>query len=336
MKKTLKIAGITLCVLLAAAFIVPLVFRDRILQKVKAEINNNLTARVEFSDLSLSLFSHFPKLTIELEDISVANTGAFAGDTLLRAKSVAASVNLLSLFRDEPLKIAGVYLESPRIRALVNKEGKANWEITKEDTASVADTAAAGSSFAMQLSHYRINNGYIYYHDATSNMSAEISEMEHTGSGDFTESVFTLYTSTKAVSASFTYENIPYLINARSGIEADFEIDNNTARYSFKNADMQVNNLKLLADGWFQVVNDTTYGMDISFKAPSNEFKDMLSLVPAIYKTDFDKLKTSGTAAFHGFVKGTYSTNQMPAYKVCHLLLFSIADHFSFTALVSM
>ena len=107
MKKTLKIAGITLCVLLAAAFIVPLVFRDRILQKVKAEINNNLTARVEFSDLSLSLFSHFPKLTIELEDISVANTGAFAGDTLLRAKSVAASVNLLSLFRDEPLKIAG-------------------------------------------------------------------------------------------------------------------------------------------------------------------------------------------------------------------------------------
>jgi uncharacterized protein involved in outer membrane biogenesis len=316
MKKTLKIAGITLFVLLAAALIVPLVFRDRILQKVKTEINNNLTAKVEFSDLSLSLFAHFPKLTIELQDISVANTGAFAGDTLLTAKSVAASVNLLSLFRDEPLKIAGVYLESPRIRALVNKDGRANWEITKEDTTSVADTAAAASSFAMQLNHYRINNGYIYYNDESSNMSAEISEMEHTGSGDFTESVFTLYTSTKAVSASFTYENIPYLINARSGINADFQIDNNTSRYSFKNADMQVNNLKLLADGWFQIVNDTTYGMDIAFKAPSNDFKDILSLVPAIYKTDFDKLKTSGTAAFHGFVKGNYSTNAMPAYKV--------------------
>ena len=316
MKKTLKIAGITLFVLLAAAFIVPLLFRDRILQKVKAEINNNLTAKVEFSDLSLSLFSHFPKLTIELENISVANTGAFAGDTLLSAKSVAASVNLLSLFRDEPLRIAGVYLESPRIRALVNKEGIANWEITKDDTTAVADTAASASSFAMQLNHYRINNGYIYYNDESSNMSAEISEMEHTGSGDFTESVFTLYTSTKAVSASFTYENIPYLINARSGIKADFAIDNNKSRYSFKNADMQVNNLKLLADGWFQIVNDTTYGMDISFKAPSNDFKDILSLVPAIYKTDFDRLKTSGTAAFHGFVKGRYSSNQMPAYKV--------------------
>src|SRR5687767_9773899 len=213
MKKTLKITGIVLFVLLAAAFIVPLVFRDRILQKVKTEINNNLTAKVEFSDFSLSIFSHFPKLTIELEDISVANTGAFAGDTLLSAKSVAASVNLLGLFRDEPLKIAGVYLESPRIRALVNREGRANWEITKEDTASVADTAAAASSFALQLNHYRISNGYIYYHDASSNMSAEVSEMEHTGSGDFTESLFTLYTDTRAVSASFTYENIPYLIN---------------------------------------------------------------------------------------------------------------------------
>src|SRR5688572_19883648 len=115
MKKTLKITGISLLVLLALAFVIPFIFRDRILRTVKSEINASLLAKVEFTDLSLSLFTHFPKLTIGLENVSVANTGAFAGDTLLSAKSVSASVNLLSLFRDEPMNISGVYLESPRI-----------------------------------------------------------------------------------------------------------------------------------------------------------------------------------------------------------------------------
>jgi hypothetical protein len=39
-------------------------------------------------------------------------------------------------------------------------------------------------------------------------------------------------------------------------------------------------------------------------------------MIPAIYKQDFEKIKTSGQAAFKGFVKGTYSPDQLPAYDV--------------------
>src|SRR5690606_25855556 len=40
------------------------------------------------------------------------------------------------------------------------------------------------------------------------------------------------------------------------------------------------------------------------------------SLVPAMYKQDFDKLNAGGEAAVKGFVKGIYSPQQMPAYDV--------------------
>ena len=53
--------------------------------------------------------------------------------------------------------------------------------------------------------------------------------------------------------------------------------------------------------------DDGSYVMDIKFNAPSTEFKDILSLVPAVYKNDFANIKTSGKAIFNGFVKGTYS-----------------------------
>ena len=58
------------------------------------------------------------------------------------------------------------------------------------------------------------------------------------------------------------------------------------------------------------------YDMDISFSSPSNEFKDILSLIPAVYKKDFDKIKAGGKAVFNGFVKGTYGPTEMPAYNV--------------------
>jgi len=314
-KKVLKITGIVIVVLLAAAFIIPLVFKKQITELVKSEINKSIEAKVDFTDVGLSLFRHFPKVSISINDLTVVGSGEFERDTLISTKSLDASVNLMSVIRGNNIKVSGVFLESPRIHALVNKDGKANWDIAKADTSASTDSSAP-SAFHMTLQKYRISNGYIYYKDIPGNMSAEIVGLDHEGNGDFTQDVFTLSTSTKAEAANFIYEAVPYLANTKTKIGADIKIDNQTNTYSFHTDDIELNNLKLSADGSFQLVNDSTYGMDIKFKTPSNDFRDILSLVPAIYKNDFDKIKTSGSALFNGWVKGTYSPQQLPAYDV--------------------
>jgi hypothetical protein len=60
-KKGLKITGIIVVVLIALAFIIPIAFKKQITELVKKEINKSLTAKVDFADVSLSLFRHFPK-----------------------------------------------------------------------------------------------------------------------------------------------------------------------------------------------------------------------------------------------------------------------------------
>lgn len=314
MKKFLKISAIALFVLILLAFLLPYLFKDKILLLAKSEINNNIEAKVEFKDLDLSLFRHFPKLSIALKDISITGINGFEGDTLLSAPMVDASVNLMSVIGGKNIKLHGIFLQSPRIHAHVNKEGIANWEITKPDTAvAVTDSSAP---FQLELEKYAINNGYVYYNDESVNMQAEISGLDHEGTGNFKDEIFTLTTSTKAMSANFTYANIPYLVNAETGIDADIEINNKTSKYSFKDAAIVLNELKLTTNGFMQLINDSTYNMDISFDAPSNDFKNILSLVPAVYKTEFEQLKTSGEAGLKGFVKGVYSPQQLPAYKV--------------------
>ena len=314
MKKFVKYTCIVILSLSLLAFLIPVLFKGKIVRLAKAEINKNIQARVDFKEVSVSLFRHFPKLSIGLEDVSVIGVDGFENDTLVSAKRIDASVNLWSVISGSEMKIFGVFLNSPRVHAIVNENGKANWEITKED--STVSTGSSSSSFKINLEKYKISDGYVFYKDEVGNMQAEISGLDHEGSGDLTSDVFTLVTKTRALSASFNYEGVPFLINAKTGISADVNIDNGKSKYSFKNADIGINSLQFTADGFVQIDNDSTYSMDLKFAALSNEFKKFLSLVPAIYKKDFDQLKTSGTASFKGYVKGIYSPVQLPAYSV--------------------
>lgn len=312
-KKVLKITGITFLVLLLLAFIIPVVFKKQIQSLVKKEINKSINAKVDFSDVKLSLFRHFPRVAIILEDLSVTGLGEFANDTLLSVKKADAAARLFSIIKGKDINVSGIYLQSPRIHALVNKAGQANWDIAKESSGST-DTSA--SAFKMTLKKYEINNGYLLYRDEQANTFVEVDDFDHEGSGDLTADVFTLSTITHANSASISQDNIPYLLNTKADIKGDIKIDNKSSTYSFNTDDIVLNNLKLSADGFFQLVNDSTYKMDIKFQSPSNDFKSILSMVPAMYTKDFSSIKTTGNAIFKGFVKGTYSPSEIPAYDV--------------------
>ncbi len=104
---------------------------------------------------------------------------------------------------------------SPRIHAIVTKAGKANWSIAKPDTAAVK-TPAEQTPFKLNLQSYSINNGYVKYDDAASNMSSEIAGLNHNGSGDFTSDLFTLATKTSADAVTFIYGGIPYFAKTKT------------------------------------------------------------------------------------------------------------------------
>ena len=59
--KRILIALLVLIILLVGtAIAVPILFKDRIVQIAKEEINKNVRADVDFSDVDLSLFKGFP------------------------------------------------------------------------------------------------------------------------------------------------------------------------------------------------------------------------------------------------------------------------------------
>lgn len=315
LKKILKISAIVFLLLIGFLFAAPYLFKSQIVAFVKEQVNKNLNARVDFTGVDISFFRHFPKVAVALEELSVVGLADFAADTLLGAQRLDAAVNLMSVIKGKNMTIYSITVEEPRIHALVHANGAANWDIAKP-SADSSETAATSKPFQLSLEKYSIRNGYILYKDEASNIRAELRALNHEGSGDFNAERFLLHTSTQIEALSVDYGGIPYLVRTQTGLDADVEVDNSSNTYKFKTDKINLNALVLNAAGFFQLANDSTYNMDISFNAPSTDFKNILSLVPVVYAKDFEKIKTSGQALFKGFVKGTYSNQQMPAYSI--------------------
>ncbi|HVU95288.1 MAG TPA: AsmA-like C-terminal region-containing protein [Puia sp.] len=316
MKRLLKITGICLAVLLLILFLAPFLFKGKIVQIVKQQINDRLTAKVDFGDLDLSFFRHFPRVSLALSDLRVTGTGVFEGDTLAAVKDIDVAVDLMSVIRGSNMTIHSILLDQPRIHLMVMKDGQANYLITKPDTTAKAGGEGGGGAFKMELQRYTIRDGYLSYDDAGGDIHTTVAHLDHSGSGDFTADLFTLSTDTKAGAVSFSYGGVPYLNDNAVNIGADIQVDAKAMKFGWRTDGVTVNALQLSSDGSFQLVNDSTYAMDIRFKMPSAEFKNLLSLVPSIYKKDFGAIKTRGQAALEGSVKGTYSPSQIPAYHV--------------------
>lgn len=318
LKKVLKGIGIGLLVLIAILIAIPYLFKSQIIARVKAELNKSLNAKVDFKDVDISLFRRFPRLAVALEELQVTGVQHFEGDTLLAVRRLDLALDLMSAIKGENISIYNVSLQQPRIYAVVDEEGRPNWDIVKPDTdtAGAAPEDTSKSEFAFSLQQYSIEDAVIKYDDLQGHMHLAIEGLNHKGKGDFTQDNFVLSTSTTAGSLSYAQGFIPYLLNTKMEILADIQIDNNAGKYSFKTDKISINNLKLSTEGFFQLVNDSSYNMDISFQAPSTDFKDILSLVPAVYSKDFASIKTSGAATFKGFVKGMYAGEQMPAYEL--------------------
>lgn len=305
------ILGLILLLVIAAVAI-PFLFKDKIAAKVKEEINNNINAKVDFGSFDLSLIKHFPSLSFSLNDLSVVGIKEFEGDTLTAIKSLDVGVNFWSVVSGSQITINSIILDKPYINIIVLENGKANYDITKGDAAAPAGESTA---FQMKLKNYEIKNGNLSYDDRSLVFKMLMKNINHVGSGDFTQDLFVLSTKTEVDASSIYYGGVKYLSEAKTNIVADIDMDMKNFKFTFKQNEIKVNELVLGVDGWLAMPKEDI-AMDLKFDAKKNEFKNFISMIPGVYRDGFKELKSSGTMAMNGFVKGTYNEKTMPGFGV--------------------
>ncbi len=315
LRRILKWTGITLLVLIILIIIAPFIFKKQIIQFVKDEANKSLNAKVNFGQFDLTLLSTFPNFTLSIDSVSVANIGDFEGDTLLYTKNLNVGLDLMSVIKGDNYKINSIVLDHPRIHALVMKNGKANWDVTKPSADTTKAAPAEPSKFKMTLKKFEIKGGYIMYDDASLGFKAELYNMDHNLSGDFTADNFLLETLTEIEKFTMSYGGISYMNKVKTRLKVDLDADMPNFKFTFKENEFSFNELTLGLDGYFAMPKKDM-DLDLKFKANQTEFKNILSLVPGVYTKDFKDVKTSGTLSLDGFAKGIYNDKSLPAFGV--------------------
>jgi hypothetical protein len=313
MKKFLKISGIVLLLFIIAIIALPFLFKGKIKSEIEKAANDNLNATFAFEDVDLSLISNFPNLSVDIENLSLTGIGTFEGVKLVEAGLITATVDICSLFGDS-LTIREVGIDKANIDVRVLADGSANYDIAKPSTdTTTVEESTEGGGFSMKLKRYYITNSNISYNDATFPMAFTIKELNHEGSGNFTDDLFLLSTNTTASTLDVVYDGVRYIREAKTSLKADFEIDNANSKYTFKDNEIGLNELALKADGWVAMPGDDI-DMDITFAALKTEFKTLLSMVPAEFASDLSGVQADGKIAFDGFVRGTYNDLRMPGF----------------------
>ena len=305
MKKLLKIAGITIAAIIILLMVLPLALKGKVETIIKQEGNKMLNAQFDFESLDISLLSQFPLASITLENFWLKGIGEFENDTLLNAGELTAAVNLASLFGDSGYEISKIIINDTKVKAIVLEDGRPNWDVMKADsTATTETTDTASTPFRIQLKKLSVDNLTLIYDDRQANMYAEVIDLDAACSGDFGSERTTLELESETPSVTFRMGGVPFLSHANIGADMNIDADFATNKFTLKENTLSLNAIRATIDGWVAL---TEKGMDMDIKLNSNEikFKEILSLIPAIYAKDFDGLKTEGEATLTAFAKGS-------------------------------
>ncbi len=317
MKKLLIIIGIIVLIIGTLA-VLPFLYKDKLLAKVKTTINSQVNAKVDFAGFKLSVFSEFPKVKMEIQGLTVIGINEFSNDTILSASSVATKISLMEMIRGEDLELKYLTIDNPRINLVVNPSGAVNWDITKAPVTTVAtsgEVSGTEKAFKMKLNDIQVNNLNLFYDDKVMPMKLRVKNSNLSSTGDVAGTLTTFDMKGDVDEFIFEYDSVQYISKTKLKAETLLKVDYEKMDFIFDRGKLMVNNLPLEVNGSFSMPNDSML-FDLAFKSEKSDFATILALVPADYQKYLEKATMTGAAEFKGSVKGLFYKEIYPAIDV--------------------
>jgi hypothetical protein len=314
-KKILKGLGIFLLVTIIALAAAPFLFKDKIKAMVLKSINENVDATVAFADVDLSLLKSFPNANVTISNLGIINKAPFEGDTLFYAGETNLKMSIKELFKseNETMNLQSFRLKDAVVNVIFNKDGIGNFDIALKDDEEKKDDSES-KPFNLSIQNYEIENLKMAYWDQGSNIKLALTELNHTGKGNFAEQKLDLDTKT-TTKLSFDMEGTNYMKNVTLSLDAILGIDLDKMKFEFKDNKALINQLPLEFNGFLQMQeNGQLY--DLTFKTPTSDFKNFLGLVPEAYAGNINQVKTTGEFKVEGKVAGELTETTIPKFNI--------------------
>jgi len=303
MKTILRYILYGILAFIIALLILPFAFKDNLIDAVKKKVNEEINAQVNFETIQISLIRQFPSVSLDVYLLKIDGVHDFEGLRLLSSDKISIKTDWKSLLQpSKGITVKQLQLEAPELNLIVLSDSINNYSIVKESGEKPND-------YFGKINQYSIYNGTISYVDHESSVSIYMDSVFHEGNGDFNNNRFDLATSTNIPSFDLNYQGIPLLKSAKAKASMLIDIDLENSKYSFKDNLMSLNALEFSLNGSIESIGKN-WGIDLSFESKNNALSSILSLLPEMYSSGFEKLKTQGSGHIEAKSVGEYSAEK--------------------------
>ncbi len=312
MKKYILSIAILLVLLLGSSIFLPYLFKDKIIETIKSEANKTLKAELDFdNNIHINIFKSFPNLNLSFKDLSLTYPDStFQKDTFFAADKLEVSFDLMKFYKEQKYQFKSITIDRPILHLELLNDSTVNWDIA---IASEEDTSEESTALNFELNNIQIENASLTYVDVAADMAVHLTGLNHTSSGNFNTEAFTLASETSIAELKVVMNDIAYLNNWAITQKGDISIDMIDSKYAFQKNSLVINGLPIDLDGYMQLIDEDII-LDIAANSSAPDLNKFLTLIPAIYTSDFASMQTKGSGTLNVTLKGTYNDQSFPAY----------------------
>lgn len=327
-RKLIRVSAITVGALLltgfvVVAFVINYVFTpDKLTPIVLNVANRSLDADLKVESVELTFFSTFPQFGLKVDEgflVSKVLNDSLPQktDSLLAFKECVLIVNPLDYFLKNKISVYNLSLKNVAVYAYRNKAGKANWEIVKtsSDTLAVEKDTISQNKFDSEIDirQVELEHANLIFDDRNTEVYSRIDDVDLRLKLALTKRVSSLGVEFENKNILFWQQGELLINKVAASLQTDIEIDRSTALWTLKNTGLTINGIRLDVNG--ELKRDTVtkmVGVNLKYGLHAPSMETVMNMIPEAY-VKRGQISAKGEVKVDGTLEGNYGNKQLPA-----------------------
>lgn len=327
-RKLIRVSAITVGALLltgvvVVAFVINYVFTpDKLTPIVLNVANRSLDADLKVESVELTFFSTFPQFGLKVDEgflVSKVLNDSLPQktDSLLAFKECVLAVNPLDYFLKNKISVYNLSLKNVAVYAYRNKTGKANWEIVKtsSDTLAVEKDTISQNKFDSEIDirQVELEHANLIFDDRNTEVYSRIDDVDLRLKLALTKGISSLGVEFENKNILFGQQGELLINKVAASLQTDIEIDRSTALWTLKNTGLTINGIRLDVNG--ELKRDTVtkmVGVNLKYGLHAPSMETVMNMIPEAY-VKRGQISAKGEVKVDGTLEGNYGNKQLPA-----------------------
>lgn len=283
-------------------------FEDKIKALAIESINEKVNTEIKVASIELSIWKHFPNVSVVFNQVQIANAKNFPEPgNLLEAESLSLSFRFWNLFGSD-YKVRKLFVEKGVLNILRNADDEVNYIIWKQDTPS------SDAKFSLQFEHLQFDQMAFRYADQTIHTDAKAQIKRLKLKGKFSEDIFDLQSEIQGQLESVKVDETHYLSKKSLTADLQLQINTQTETIFISPSEIEIAALLLKITGTWMYAGVGSQ-LTLKMEGKDMDIRSILSLLPSEMSQDLTKFDSDGDFYFNANIVGKLSKDENPEVK---------------------